>query len=142
MQRWHGMKTRSIISSFAPHLWRWSFYLTFPTPKPTHCRRGTTGPAKQGILAFVKTTTDAASPNFVPPEQRIAAFDQDGTLWVEHPMYTQLIYCLERVPAVVERTPALKNVEPFKTVISVTERLLPSCRLPISRRYWSPPLPA
>jgi hypothetical protein len=45
-------------------------------------------------------------------------FDQDGTLWVEHPMYTQVVYCLERVPAVVARRPGLKNFEPFKTVLS------------------------
>ena len=43
------------------------------------------GPAKQAIVDFVKATTDSASPKFVPPEERIATFDQDGTLWVEHP---------------------------------------------------------
>jgi hypothetical protein len=52
------------------------------------------GPAKQAILAFVQATTDKASPQFVPPEVRIATFDQDGTTWVEHPMYTQVVYCL------------------------------------------------
>ena len=76
------------------------------------------GPAKQAILDFVKATTDRASPKFVPPEERIATFDQDGTLWVEHPIYSQVIYCLDRVPAVVEKNPKLKNVEPFKTVLS------------------------
>ena len=45
------------------------------------------GPAKQAIVDFVKATTDSASPKFVPPEERIATFDQDGTLWVEHPIY-------------------------------------------------------
>jgi phosphoserine phosphatase len=76
------------------------------------------GPAKQAIIEFVRATTDKASPKFVPPETRIATFDQDGTLWVEHPMYTQVVYCLERVPAVVAKRPELKNVEPFKTVLS------------------------
>jgi phosphoglycolate phosphatase-like HAD superfamily hydrolase len=76
------------------------------------------GPAKQAIVDFVRTTTDTASPNHVPTEDRIAVFDQDGTLWVEHPMYTQVMYCLERVPAVVERKPELKDVAPFKTVLS------------------------
>jgi phosphoglycolate phosphatase-like HAD superfamily hydrolase len=76
------------------------------------------GPAKQAIVEFVKTTTIQGSPEFVPPEARIATFDQDGTLWVEHPMYTQVTYCLERVPALVERKPELKNREPFKTVLS------------------------
>jgi hypothetical protein len=76
------------------------------------------GAAKKAIVEFVKTTTDKASPKFVPPEARIATFDQDGTTWVEQPMYTQVIYCLERVPAVVKAKPDLKNVEPFKTVLS------------------------
>lgn len=58
------------------------------------------GPAKQAILDFVKATTDRASSKFVPPEERIATFDQDGTLWVEHPIYSQVVYCLDRVPAV------------------------------------------
>jgi hypothetical protein len=76
------------------------------------------GAAKQAIIAFVRDTTDSSSPKFVTPGARIATFDQDGTLWVDHPMYTQVVYCLERVPAVVARTPKLKNVEPFKTVLS------------------------
>jgi phosphoserine phosphatase len=76
------------------------------------------GAAKQAIVAFVQATTDQSSPTFVPPEARIATFDQDGTLWVEHPMYSQVIYCLERVPAVVKAKPELANVEPFKTVLS------------------------
>jgi phosphoglycolate phosphatase-like HAD superfamily hydrolase len=76
------------------------------------------GPAKQAIIDFVGATTEQGSPKFVAPEQRIATFDQDGTLWVEHPMYSQVMYCLDRVPAVVAKKPALKNVEPFKTVLS------------------------
>jgi phosphoglycolate phosphatase-like HAD superfamily hydrolase len=76
------------------------------------------GPAKQAIVEFIHATTDHASPKFVPPEERIATFDQDGTLWVEHPMYTQVVYCLDRVPAVVKEKPELAKVEPFKTVLS------------------------
>jgi phosphoglycolate phosphatase-like HAD superfamily hydrolase len=76
------------------------------------------GAAKQAIVAFVQATTDKSSPKFVPPEERIATFDQDGTLWVEHPMYSQVMYCLERVPALAEKKPELKKVEPFKTVLS------------------------
>ncbi len=76
------------------------------------------GPAKTAILNFLHETTDQSSAKFVPPEERIATFDQDGTLWVEHPMYTQVVYCLERVPAVVAKKPELKNVEPYKTVLS------------------------
>jgi phosphoserine phosphatase len=76
------------------------------------------GTAKQAILAFVKETTTAGSPTFVPETERIATFDQDGTLWVEKPMYSQVIYCLDRVPAVVKDKPELADVEPFKTVMS------------------------
>jgi phosphoglycolate phosphatase-like HAD superfamily hydrolase len=76
------------------------------------------GAAKNAILQLVRVTTDRASPQYVPPEQRVATFDQDGTLWVEHPMYTQVVYCLERVPAVVKQRPELKERQPFKTVLS------------------------
>ena len=76
------------------------------------------GTAKQAIVNFVQTTTESGSTNFVPPEERIATFDQDGTLWVEHPVYSQLMYCFYRVGALVKEKPELKNVEPFKTVLS------------------------
>jgi phosphoglycolate phosphatase-like HAD superfamily hydrolase len=76
------------------------------------------GPAKQAILDFVRATTEQGNPKFVAPEERIATFDQDGTLWVEHPLYSQVMYCLDRVPAAVAKRPELKNVEPFKTVLS------------------------
>jgi phosphoglycolate phosphatase-like HAD superfamily hydrolase len=76
------------------------------------------GPAKQTILDFVRDTVDPSSKNFVPPQERVATFDQDGTLWVEQPLYTQLVYCLDRVPALVKEKPALATVEPFKTVLT------------------------
>jgi phosphoglycolate phosphatase-like HAD superfamily hydrolase len=76
------------------------------------------GPAKQAIIDFVRVTTDQGSPKFVPPEDRVATFDQDGTLWVEHPIYNQVVYCLDRVPRVVEQKPELKKIEPFKTVLT------------------------
>jgi phosphoserine phosphatase len=76
------------------------------------------GPAKQAIVDFIYATTDASSKTFVPPEERIATFDQDGTLWAEHPIYTQLVYCFDRVPVVVKEKPHLATVEPFKTVLT------------------------
>jgi len=76
------------------------------------------GPAKQAIVQFVQTTTTQGSPKFVPEADRIATFDQDGTLWVSHPIYTQVVYALDRVPVVVKARPELANVEPFKTVLS------------------------
>jgi phosphoserine phosphatase len=77
------------------------------------------GPAKQAIIEFVKATTTEGSPQFVPAEARVAAFDQDGTLWVEHPMYTQVMYCLERVPELVKAKPKLKNKPPFNGVLEL-----------------------
>ena len=88
------------------------------------------GVAKKAIVEFVKTTTDKGSAKFVPPEARIAVFDQDGTTWVEQPMYTQIVYCLERVPAVVEKKPDLKNLEPFKTVLSGNREAMAKFTMP------------
>jgi phosphoglycolate phosphatase-like HAD superfamily hydrolase len=88
------------------------------------------GQVKQAILAFVRTTTDQSSPKFVSPEERIATFDQDGTLWVEHPMYTQVVYCLERVKVLAEQKPELKNLEPFKTVLSGDREAIAKLSLP------------
>jgi phosphoglycolate phosphatase-like HAD superfamily hydrolase len=88
------------------------------------------GPAKQAIFDFVRTTIDRSSPNWVPPEDRIATFDQDGTLWVEHPIYTQVVYCLDRVPAVAAKRPELRNAEPFKTVLSGNREAIAKLTLP------------
>jgi len=76
------------------------------------------GAAKQAIIEFVHATTTPTSKQYVPPAERIATFDQDGALWVEQPIYPQLEYCLDRVPAVVRDRPELRDVEPFKTVLS------------------------
>lgn len=76
------------------------------------------GPAKQAIIQFVQETVDKSGPRYAAPQDRIATFDQDGTLWVEQPMYTQFIFCLDRAPAVVAQKPELKNAQPFKTVLS------------------------
>ncbi len=76
------------------------------------------GPARQAVIDFVRATTDETSKTFVPAGERVATFDQDGTLWVEHPMYTFMTYCFERIPMLVKEKPGLKEVEPFKTVLS------------------------
>jgi phosphoglycolate phosphatase-like HAD superfamily hydrolase len=87
-------------------------------PAPDPLPSWNDGPAKQAILEFVRVTTDTASDSFVPAEERIAVFDQDGTLWVEQPMYSQVMYVLSRVPDVVAAKPALAKQEPYKTVMS------------------------
>jgi len=77
------------------------------------------GAAKKAIVEFVQATTTQGSPQLVPPAERVATFDQDGTLWVEHPMYTQVMYVLEGVPALVKAKPELAKVAPFSTVIEI-----------------------
>lgn len=76
------------------------------------------GPAKRAILSFVKATTDPASLTFVSPEQRIATFDQDGTTWVEHPMYTQFVFAFDRVAELAPQHPEWKTLQPFQAVLS------------------------
>ena len=84
------------------------------------------GPAKDAIVKFVHATTDAASPNFVPLAERIATFDQDGTLWVEHPIYTQLVFAFDRVPQVVKERPELADEPAFKAVLSGDREVIAS----------------
>jgi len=76
------------------------------------------GPAKQAIVEFVSATTDKSSPKFVPPEARIATFDQDGTTWVSHPIYTQAMFALDRVGVLAPQHPEWKEQEPFKAVLT------------------------
>ena len=76
------------------------------------------GPAKQAIVKFVATTTTEGSPDFVPAGMRFATFDQDGTLWVEQPLYTQMAFALDRVAVLAPEHPEWKTTEPFKSVIA------------------------
>ena len=76
------------------------------------------GPAKQAILAFVKDTTEKSSPKYVEPADRIATFDQDGTLWTEHPLYAQAMFALERVGKLAPQHPEWKQKDPFKSVLA------------------------
>jgi len=75
------------------------------------------GAAKQSIFDFVAAVTREGSPQYVPPPERIATFDNDGTLWVEQPMYTQLAFALDRVKALAPRHPEWREKEPFKAVL-------------------------
>jgi len=76
------------------------------------------GPAKQAILDFVKTTTDKASPKFVAAGDRIATFDQDGTTWVEQPIYSQVLFAFDRVGELAPQHPEWKTKMPFKAVVT------------------------
>jgi hypothetical protein len=74
--------------------------------------------AKKSIVEFVQATTTQGSPKFVPPAERIAAFDQDGTTWVEQPNYAEVMFAFDQLGPLIAAHPELKYVEPFKTVAS------------------------
>ena len=73
--------------------------------------------AKQNITVFVNTVTTENSPDFVPPTERIAVFDNDGTLWPEQPMYFQLAFALDRVKTLAPEHPEWKTTQPFKAAL-------------------------
>ena len=76
------------------------------------------GPAKRSIIDFVTRTTTAGSGDWVPVPERIATFDNDGTLWTEQPMYFQMIFALDRIKAMASRHPEWRTMEPFRSVLA------------------------
>ena len=72
---------------------------------------------KHNILTFVQSVVDPNSPDYVPPESRIAVFDNDGTLWSEQPLYTQLAFALDRVKALAPEHPEWRTTQPFQAVL-------------------------
>ena len=75
------------------------------------------GATKQAIVTFVAQVTQQGGPDFVLPAERIATFDNDGTLWCEHPMYVQLVFALDRVKAMAPLHPEWKTTQPFKAAL-------------------------
>jgi phosphoglycolate phosphatase-like HAD superfamily hydrolase len=75
------------------------------------------GPVKKSIIDFVTRVTKEGGPDYVKPELRIATIDNDGTLWVEQPMYTQLAFALDRVKVLAPQHPEWKTTQPFKAVL-------------------------
>ncbi len=82
------------------------------------------GAAKKAILQFVHDTTTKGGPDYVQPEERIATFDQDGTLWVEQPMYAEYCYALSEVKALAPQHPEWKTEEPFASVLAGDQAML------------------
>jgi phosphoglycolate phosphatase-like HAD superfamily hydrolase len=72
---------------------------------------------KRAIVAFVERVTNQVSPDFVPPAERIATFDNDGTLWAEQPIYFQLVFALDRVKALAPEHPEWQDKEPFTSLL-------------------------
>ena len=74
------------------------------------------GPAKKSIVDFVTQVTTKGSPSFVPPAERIATFDNDGTLWLEKPMYIQLQHGMHAIGKAAAERPELRDHQPFKAI--------------------------
>jgi phosphoglycolate phosphatase-like HAD superfamily hydrolase len=104
-----------------PHLFSLGFALAFlftataqaSEPLPSW----NAGKTKQAIIQFVEDVTQQGGPHYVAPEARIATFDNDGTLWVEYPMYTQALFAFDRVKALAPQHPEWKTTQPFKGVL-------------------------
>jgi len=76
------------------------------------------GPSKSAIIEFVAAVTDKNSKDYVEPGRRIATFDNDGTLWVEYPMYTQVLFAFDRVKKLAPQHPEWKTKQPFKALLA------------------------
>ena len=107
---------RAVISTFMAS---WAILALWPARAPAQeaLPSWNDGPAKKAIVDFVAKVTKAGSPDFVPPAERIATFDNDGTLWCEQPMYSQLLFALDRIKALAPQHPEWKDKEPFASLL-------------------------
>ena len=87
------------------------------TSKPDPLPSWNKGPAKQAIVSFVQKVTKEGSKDFVPPAQRIATFDNDGTLWSEQPLYFQFLFAIDRVKVMAPQHPEWREKEPFASLL-------------------------
>jgi hypothetical protein len=119
MKRYSGLNRRALLSILGalpalPALLATAARAQAPT---TELASWNDGPAKQAITNFVARVTRQGGADFVPPPERIATFDNDGTLWVEHPMYVQMAFALDRVKAMAPFHPEWKDAQPFKAAL-------------------------
>jgi hypothetical protein len=119
------MRRRAIFREIAGLMLIWACAaLAFNTPGPAQAQpqgvllSWNEGLARQAILRFVRAVTTKGSPHYVEPADRIATFDQDGTLWVEHPLYAQAIFALDRMHELSAKHPEWKTALPFKAVLA------------------------
>jgi phosphoserine phosphatase len=76
------------------------------------------GSARAAITAFVRAALDESGPDFVPKDDRIATFDQDGTMWVEHPLYSQVQFAFHRIAELAPQHPEWKTTAPFASILA------------------------
>jgi haloacid dehalogenase-like hydrolase len=104
-----------LVALCVAHLCIWSG--TFARAQSGPLASWNDGAAKRAITDFVASVTREGGPDFVQPAERIAVFDNDGTLWSEHPMYFQLAFALDRVKALAPQHPEWKDKQPFKAAL-------------------------
>lgn len=97
-----------------------------PDPLPSWAE----GPVKQKILSFVAETTAAGGPRYVPPEERVAVFDNDGTLWIEKPHYVELMYLADHVGNHLREHPEWAGMEAFKNLLRARRDALDLIEIP------------
>ena len=112
IQNFYGKSTAIVVFLISTCCWIGSNALA-ADPLPSWNK----GSSKQSILQFVQRVTKKGGADFVPPEERIATFDNDGTLWSEQPVYFQLAFAMDRVKALAGEHPEWKNQMPFKAVL-------------------------
>jgi phosphoglycolate phosphatase-like HAD superfamily hydrolase len=110
------MRIKAIISYSFLTLLAWAFTSGVAVAKD-QLPSWNEGPAKKAILEFVAAVTDQNGKDYVAPAERIAVFDNDGTLWVEYPMYTQALFAFDRVKKLAPKHPEWKTTQPFKGVL-------------------------
>ena len=109
-----------MIGMSHPEFWAWRkpVFVKQPSLQTDPLPSWNEGPSKESILRFVEAVTSEGSAEFVPPLDRIAVFDNDGTLWSEKPFYFQLIFALDRVKALAAQHPEWQEQQPFKSVLA------------------------
>ena len=96
--------------------------------------------AKTAITNFVSRTTTEGGPDYVAPAERIAVFDNDGTLWSEQPMYFQLAFALDRIKSMAPERPEWKGTAPFKSLLAGDLKGVLASGKKASARYWRRPM--
>lgn len=111
------MNCRAVIAGFSTAFAAVFIWTASAFAQPAPLASWTDGASKQAIVEFVEAVTADGGPDYVAPADRIATFDNDGTLWVEHPIYTQLAFALDRVKALAPQHPEWKTTQPFQAVL-------------------------
>lgn len=117
MNKSHQLRSTLIITSKHLVYTCLSIFLFFSQVGADTLPSWNEGSAKKAIIQFVNDVTTKGNENYIAPSDRIATFDEDGTLWIEQPLYTQLIFALDRIKVLAPQHPEWKNQEPFKSIL-------------------------